>query len=452
MTTTTEQLDPVAGHAATRSAQPPVSTGANPADVEDERRVGLLHDRDFASVLVGQGVSATGSAVTMVAMPLLVLLLTGSGLLMGIVGILETAPDLLVGLPAGAYADRWDRRRVMILADAGRALLTAAIPLAVIVGLPAVPVILLVVAPINVLRVLFSAAQNASVPALAGRDRLSAGAGYFEAVWALGYDLGPGLAGLLIAMVGPGPTIALDALSFAFSAGSVALVRRSLRPPESDRARPRVLSEVREGLGYVWRHRTLRLTIAFYATLSLLMAPFVPAFTFFLVRDRGMDAGGLGLMISIFSVGMVAGALGATKLAGRRLGRQMLAATIVLGAGLALGRAMPSAILLGLLGLAVGGSYSVVEVSYVTLRLGCSPEALLGRVSTVAKTASVGVQPAGMLIGGLLIDRIGGGATLAAMGMATVVMALAFGALDSMRSARTDGAIATIRATQEVFE
>ncbi len=309
----------------------------------DAEARGLLHDRDFASVLVGQGVSATGSAVTMVAMPLLVLLMTGSGLLMGIVGILETAPDLLIGLPAGAYADRWDRRRVMIVADAGRALLTALIPLAVIVGLPAVPVILIVVAPINVLRVMFSAAQNASIPTLAGRDRLNAGAAYFEAVWGLGYVLGPALAGLLIAVVGPGPTIALDALSFAFSAGSVVLVRRSLQPPPSERPARRILSDVGEGLAFVRRDRALLATIAFYATLSLLMAPFVPAFTYFLIRDRGMDAAGLGLMISVFAVGMVAGALVATRLDSRRLGLRMLAAAVATGVGLTLGRVMPSA-------------------------------------------------------------------------------------------------------------
>jgi len=399
---------------------------------------GLLRDHDFVSVLVGQGVSAMGSAVTMVAMPLLVLLVTGSGLLMATVGILETAPDLLFVLLAGAYADRWDRRRVMIVADAGRAILTALIPLAVIVGLPPVPVIFIVVGPINMLRVMFSAAQNASVPALAGRDRLNAASGYFEAVWGLGYVLGPALAGMLIALVGPGPTIAIDAASFAFSAGSVAMVRRSLVPPRSEEPRRRVLHEVREGIGFVWRHRTLRLTIAYYASLSLLMAPFVPAFTYFLVRDRGMDSSGLGVMISVFSIGMVIGAIVATRLKNGRLGLRMLASTVLLGAGLAIGRLMPSAAALGILGLAVGGAWTVVEVSYVTIRLGASPEALLGRVATVAHTASVGVQPIGMLAGGLLIDRVGGGATLAAMGLASVAMALAFGAVGSVRSARAE--------------
>jgi MFS family permease len=177
-------------------------------------RKGLLRERDYLALLAGQGVSSLGDAATFVSLPLLVLLLTGSDLLMGIVGILETAPDLLFGLPAGVCADRWDRRRMMIAADAGRALLTALIPLSVMLGWPTMTVILVVVGPINVLRVFFGAAENASIPALAGRDLLSAGTGYLEAVYSLGYILGPALAGFLITLIGPGPTIALDAVSF----------------------------------------------------------------------------------------------------------------------------------------------------------------------------------------------------------------------------------------------
>ena len=139
-----------------------------------------------------------------------------------------------------------------------------------------------------------------------------------------------------------------------------------------------------------------------------------------------MDGGGLGLMISIFSVGMLIGAIGATRLKSRGLGHRMLVGTLLLGIGLALGRLMPSAALLGLLGLGVGGAYSMVEVAYVTLRLNASPDELLARVSTVARTVTVGVQPVGMLIGGLAIDRFGGGTALAGMGVGAILVAAAF--------------------------
>ncbi len=85
----------------------------------------LRGNRDFWVVLLGQGISSFGDAITNTALPILVLALTGSGLAMGIVGVLSTLPDLVVGLPAGAYADRWDRRMMMFLADLGRAVLTA---------------------------------------------------------------------------------------------------------------------------------------------------------------------------------------------------------------------------------------------------------------------------------------------------------------------------------------
>ena len=249
--------------------------------------------------------------------------------------------------------------------------------------------------------------------------------------------IGPALAGLLIVLIGPGPTIAFDALSFGVSAFSVWLVRRPLVPPAGAEQK-RIGDEMREGLGYVWSHRALRLTIAFYVCLALAMAPFVPAFTYFLVRERGMDSGGLGLMVSVFSVGMLLGAVVATKLKAGRLGLRMVAGTLVLGAGLVVARLVPAALVLGLLGLAVGAAYTLVEVAYVTLRLAASPDALLGRVSTVAKTLSVGAQPLGMFAGGLLIDRIGGGATLAAMGGAALLVAACFGLSGNLRAARAD--------------
>ncbi len=80
-------------------------------------------------LLAGQGASAIGDAVSFTALPLLVLALTGSGLAMAFVGVLQSIPDLIFGMVAGVLADRGDRRRMMFLADLGRAALTALIPL-----------------------------------------------------------------------------------------------------------------------------------------------------------------------------------------------------------------------------------------------------------------------------------------------------------------------------------
>ena len=183
----------------------------------------LRGNRDFWVVLVGQGVSSFGDAITNTALPILVLALTGSGFAMGVVGVLSTLPDLVLGLPAGAYADRWDRRWMMFWADLGRAVLTALIPISVALGGPTLVLIMLVTFPMNALRVVWLAAFTAAVPGLVGRGQIARANAVFEAFFNIGWIVGPALAGLLATAIGPGPTIAIDAVTFALSGGSAAL-------------------------------------------------------------------------------------------------------------------------------------------------------------------------------------------------------------------------------------
>ena len=207
----------------------------------------LRGNRDFWVILLGQGISSFGDAITNTALPILVLALTGSGLAMGIVGVLSTLPDLVLGLPAGAYADRWDRRTMMFVADLGRAILTAVIPISVWLGGPTLALILLVTFPLNALRVLWLAAFTAAVPGLVGRGQIARANAVFEAFFNIGWIVGPALAGLLAVAIGPGPTIAIDALTFAISAATLLLVRRPLKPQA--RSEPtHILADIREGI------------------------------------------------------------------------------------------------------------------------------------------------------------------------------------------------------------
>jgi MFS family permease len=241
----------------------------------------LGRNRDFQVVLFGQGISSFGDAISNTALPLLVLALTSSGTAMGIVGALSTLPDLLVGLFAGAYADRWDRRRMMFVADAGRAVLTALVPLSILLGGPTMLVVLLVAFPINVLRVLWLAAYTACVPGLVGRDQVARANAIFEAVFNVGWIAGPGLAGVLSAVIGPGPTIALDAASFAISSAALLLIR-PLRPAPRPNA-PHILADIREGVRYVARHPTLRAVIVLWSASSVVTAALATALTYHLI-------------------------------------------------------------------------------------------------------------------------------------------------------------------------
>ena len=113
----------------------------------------LARNRDFKVLLTSQAVSSLGDGVSFAALPLLVLALTGSAFAMGVVGAIQTLPDLFFGMIAGAIADRSDRKRMMFVADLGRAGLTALIPLSVALDGPTMAVIVIVTAPMAVLPV-----------------------------------------------------------------------------------------------------------------------------------------------------------------------------------------------------------------------------------------------------------------------------------------------------------
>jgi MFS family permease len=395
----------------------------------------LRGNRDFWVILLGQGISSFGDAITNTALPILVLALTGSGLAMGIVGVLSTLPDLLLGLPAGAYADRWDRRTMMFSADLGRAVLTAVIPISVWLGGPTLALILLVAFPMNALRVLWLAAFTAAVPGLVGRGQIARANAVFEAFFNVGWIVGPALAGLLAVAIGPGPTIAIDALTFAVSGATLLLVRRPLKPQA--RSEPtHIVADIREGIAYVAGQPTLRAVIAFWTTSSVVFAGLTSALIFYITIDRGLGADVVGLVLSAFAVGSLGGSLVAARMAFRAVGRVMLVGTLVVGVTLVVvALDVPVAVVVASAFLA-GILNANVLVSYLTLRTQLSPDALLGRVGATARTLSVGLMPIGAIVAGALLDAIGGTATLTLMGAATIAAALGFALLPTVRHAR----------------
>jgi MFS transporter, ENTS family, enterobactin (siderophore) exporter len=391
----------------------------------EERRVPLGENRDFLTLLTGQGISAIGDAVSFTAMPLLVLALTGSGLAMGIVGVLQSIPDLLFGMVTGVLADRHDRRRMMLVADGGRALLTALIPLSYVVGVPTLAVIFLVAAPMSVLRSLFLAAYTASLPSLVGRSELGRANSIFEAIYSFGYVIGPGIAGVLVATIGAAETIAIDAASYALSAVALFLIRQPLtvkreHPPLD------LLGEIREGAAYVIRHRPLRDAIAFWGMVSVLSAGLVPALAFFVVRERGFDASALGLILGAYGLGTLVGALVTARLHLRKAGRLLLGGNLIRGLALTAIALTGSVDAMAASALVAGLVDSVVLITYITLRTAASPDQLLGRIGGTARTISLGLQPVGFLAAGLLIDTVGGGVTLATIGLSLVATSLLF--------------------------
>ena len=395
----------------------------------------LARNRDFKVLLSSQGASSVGDAVSFTALPLLVLALTGSGFAMGIVGAIQTLPDLFLGMIAGALADRSDRKRMMFLADLGRAGLTALIPLSVTLGGPTMGVILLVAAPMSVLRSLFLAGYTASVPALVGRSQVGRANSYFEAIYSMGYIVGPAIAGVLASAIGPGPTLAIDAVSFALSALGLAFVRRDLRAP-IDRPRQRLVTDIREGIDFIAGSPTLRSAILFWGATSILTAPLVTALAVHITRDLGYPPTILGLILAAYGVGTVTGSLVSARRIGRgRVAEVLIGGNLVMGLSLVILSVSVQIPVLLAIALVAGIAQSMVLVTYITLRTAYSPDELLGRIGSTARTISLGLQPIGLLIGGALIDATSGSATIALMGVCVALVSLAFAPVTALRRA-----------------
>jgi ENTS family enterobactin (siderophore) exporter len=402
---------------------------------DDPTLVPLAQNRDFKLVLTSQGVSALGDAVSFTALPLLVLALTGSGFAMGIVGALQLLPDLVFGMLAGAIADRSDRKRMMFLADFGRAFLTALIPLSVALGGPTMAVILIVAPPLSTLRSFFLAGYTSSLPALVGRSQVGRANSYFEVIYSVGYIIGPAIAGILATTIGPGPTLAIDALSFAVSALGLALVRRDLRAPV-DRPPTSIVTDIREGIDFILGRPTLRNAILFWGATCIVTAPLVNTITVYITRDLGLRPSVFGVVLTAFGIGTVVGALASSRLIGRlRVGPILLLGNFTTATALLLLATNQAIPVLLAIAFVAGIAQSMVLVMYLTLRTALSPDELLGRVGSTARTISLGLQPIGLLIGGALVDLTSGATTLAVMGIGVAAITAAFVPVASLRRA-----------------
>ena len=395
----------------------------------------LRRNRDFLTLLVSQSVSAMGDAVSATAMPLLIFALTGSGLVMGIVGAINAAADFVMGTIAGALADRGDRKRMMFISDLGRAILTALIPVSVYFGGPTLAVVLLVAAPLAVFRAFFRAGYLSSMPNLVGRSQLARGTGILETAFSAAFILGPAIAGLLVTVIGPGETLAVDAASYAISSVGLVLIGRELKAPAS-RPKTRIVDDIREGVVYVVRHPVLRTVILFFAAIMAVTTPIAAAMTFRIVRDLGESPAAFGLALSGLGVGTLVGALFASRLGHTtNVARVLVVAVFLIGAPLIAAALIPSLPVIIILTAVSGAGEAALAVVYISVRAANSPDELLGRVASTARVMALGLMPVGSLIGGLLIDTVGGTTTLAILGLAVCALALGFSQVKSLRAA-----------------
>ncbi len=407
---------------------------STPANAATPAGRNLLRDHDFLLFAGGQGASALGDALSKTALPLLVLALTGSGLHMGLIAMLSALPMMLLGVPAGAWADRFDRRRMMLWSDVGRALLVGAVPLAVVLGLPVLPVLYAIAVPVGVLFTLFEAACLSCVPSLVGRDRLGEANSLLSIGNALGYIAGPALAGLLVTGIGGAGTLGVDALTFAVSAATLMLIRRPLQDPRDQTPAP-MRRQVLEGFRFIAGHRLLRAALLYWAAITFFTSPIIICATYFVRQDLGWSPDVLGAIIAVYAGGAIAGAVLASRI--KEASVAVMCAGTVLGsvALLVLSGTESLPLALGVVVLA-GGGESLSAILYNTLRARLTPNELLGRVTTTAQVAAFSLKPLSVVVAGIALEATSGSVTLTVIALCCIAISIVF----ALRSRRLSAA------------
>jgi MFS family permease len=189
---------------------------------------GLLGDPQFVRYLLARGLSGTGNVATLIALPVLIYRSSGDPGLTALVAALEAAPYVVFGLFAGALTDRWNRKRVMVVADLAAALLLASIPAAAWLGALTVPHVLVVAFAGPAVGVFFDGAVFGAVPQLVGRARIAEANSLAWSLHSFIEIVVPAAVGALLAVLHPAWLLGLDAATFAISAVLVAGISRPL--------------------------------------------------------------------------------------------------------------------------------------------------------------------------------------------------------------------------------
>lgn len=405
------------------------------------RGPGLFRNRDFSLLLSGQLVSAIGDQAHFMALPLIVLALTGSATEAGFVLGLGTLSFLAFGLIAGALADRWDRKATMIWCELGRAVLTAGVAVALWLNQLTMAQLYATAVLAGVLTTLFQVANTAALPNVVGPRQLSAALGYSQSAAGAVGIVGASLAGALYAL-GRTVPFTVNAVSFAVSAASLRLMRARFQHDRKDvRTTSRLTTEIREGLGWLWRQPVIRfLTLVSAADKVRYGAGYLLIIT--LARQVGASPLWIGVIFSGAAVGAMAGGLVSDR-ATRRfpLGRIAVVMLWLEALMFPLYALVPNPLLLAAVAAAESLVAPVYAVAMTTHQLAITPDELRGRTTSAISTLTTGALSIGTIAGGALITTLGAKPLVWICGAWLLILALITTANRAVRQAPPAGAL-----------
>ncbi|MBV6458449.1 MAG: hypothetical protein HONBIEJF_01577 [Fimbriimonadaceae bacterium] len=396
---------------------------------------GALRIRDFKNLFIGQAISLFGDALYMLVFLFMAAKITGSAAAVGYVGALSALPYLVLGPLAGASADRFDRRRLMLACD-----LLSAVILFAFAGMVVLskdfPVWTLYATPfaLSCVNAFFAPAKNASIPRLVPENQLLEANSLNAAAQNMMPLIGLGLSGTILGTLwaASGQTfflvsVVVNGLTFLASAAFIYLLP-ALRPERRTGVRASAWLDSIEGVRYVASDHFLRVAVILSFFINLFIAPFMVAYVKANDQWFGGEYGRLAAFEFAFMAGMVASSLYVARLNIKRVGLAWIGGLAVVGLCVAF-MAFSSFWWFLTWNLVCGLALPIAQIPLTTYIQLTVPDSHRGRVNSAMMMVSMGVQPVGMALSGIIIERIGLVALFVAMGVGFCLSALA-GLLD----------------------
>lgn len=375
----------------------------------------VMGNRNFRLLWIGEGISVLGDHFYMIALPWLVLQLTGDSLAMGTVLALSAIPRALFMLVGGALTDRFSPRSLMLASNAARFVLVSLLTGLVFSNRVEMWMLYSLAVLFGMADAFFYPAQSSMVPQLVKKDHLQVANSLVQGTMMLTMLLGPALAGLLIAALGDGHSesanmqgiaaaFGLDALTFLVSLITLFFIRTPQN--DSHEASENILASIRSGLNFVWNDIPLRAFFGVVAAITFFFnGPFnigIP-----LLADTRFPEGAVayGTILSAWGAGSLAGMVLAGILPrpnSKRMGMVLLVLVSVMGIGLALLGISTSMIFAATIGLVLGSVDGYINVFFVTWVQSRAPKAFIGRLMSLLMFSSIGLLPVSMALSGAL--------------------------------------------------
>jgi MFS family permease len=387
--------------------------------------VSLRKHRNYRLFFTGQVISLSGSWMQNIALAWLVVELTHSPVALGILALCRFGPFTIFGLFAGAFADRFDNRRLVMTTQA--AALLVSIALAVLALTDSATVwAAYVLAFLGGTTFVFDApGRHALTFQMVGREELPNAVALNASLFNASRTVGPAVAGLVIAVAGVGVCFVINAFTFLAVLAALALMRKEeLHPVEREETPPPVLRSIRDGLGYVRRSPRVRLLIGAVAVISLISLNFNVLLPVLASETLEVGPEGFGILSAAFGLGALAGALLSAALS-RASWKALVAGMVGFGVAQLALAPQETLVVACVLLFAAGVSFTLWMSNTQSILQLTAPDHLRGRVLSLWLFAFAGSAPLGGLVAGWLTDVGGTALSFTVGGVTSLIVAAA---------------------------